>query len=196
MPIKDFKKWLDTECPKSEVKYLDEENKKGAYIPIGLVEQALDEFEEWGTEDWKFTMQRVDKNWVASGSVMLYIKDGARIITKHGATSFPIGSKLSNDDFEGTALSLAIANAAKKLGKRFGRHLNGRLDKGETIPILDLAEQRKLDAAIDELNEVDTHENAMAIYEKYPQYQKVREFTVAFSNIKHIIKIKTAGDGK
>ena len=36
MAIKDLKKWLDTECPKEEIKYIDEENKKGATIIINL----------------------------------------------------------------------------------------------------------------------------------------------------------------
>lgn len=190
MPIKDLKKWLDTECPKSEIKYLDEANQKGAYIPIGIIEQNLDEFDNWGTEDFRFQMMRVDKNWVASGTVWLVVNHGTTTIKRHGSTSFPIGSKLNNDDFEGTALSLAIANAAKKLGKRFGRHLNGRLEVGEKIPIVDLEEQRKLDAAIDELNESPTKEKLIEVFEKYPNYKKTREFSTAFSNMKGILKIK------
>jgi hypothetical protein len=192
MAIKDLKKWLDTECPKSEIKYLDEANQKGAYIPIGIIEQNLDEFDNWGTEDFRFQMMRVDKNWVASGTVWLVINHGMTVIKRHGSTSFPIGSKLNNDDFEGTALSLAIANAAKKLGKRFGRHLNGRLELGEKAPVIDLDAQRKLDAAIDEVNDAKTLDSLMAIYEKYSQYQKSREFIVAFTNMKGVIKIREA----
>lgn len=196
MANKDFKKWLDTECPKEEIKYMDEENKKGAYIPIGIIEQNLDEFDDWGTYNWQYTAQRIDKGWVASGSIQLYVKIGEKIILRHGSTSFPIGSKLNNNDFEATAMSLAISNAAKKLGKRFGRHLNGRLDKGETIPVVDLEAQRRLDAAIDEVLESGSYEKVVAVFEKYPEYQKNREFVMSVSNTKHILKIKETPSGK
>lgn len=196
MAIKDLAKWLDTPCPASEIKYIDEEAKKGAYIPIGIIEQNLDEFDEWGTSSWQYNAQRIDKNWVASGSIQLYVKHGEKTISRTGSTSFPIGSKLNNNDFEATAMSLAIANAAKKLGKRFGRHLNGRLDIGETIPVVDLEAQRKLDAAIDEILESPNFDKATKVWEKYPEYHNNREFVVSFSNTKHILKIKETSSGQ
>lgn len=190
MPIKDLKKWLATECPKSEIKYLDEENKKGAYIPIGIVEQNLDELDSWDTEAFSFMMIRADKGWVASGSIKLIVRHGDVTITRHGAATFPIQTKSVNDDYEATALSHAISNAAKKLGKRFGRHLNGRLDIGEALPTIDFEAQRKLDAAIDEVNLAKNEEEIKVLYDKFHEYQKDREFILAVSNRKQLLKIE------
>lgn len=189
MPITDFKKWLSTECPKDEIKYLDTENKVGAYIPIGLIEQNLDEFDNWGTTDFSFLLTRVDKNWVASGSVSLNVEFEGKIISRHGAVTFPVQTKSTNDDYESTALSLAIANAAKKLGKRFGRHLNGRLEKGEALPEIDLEAQRKLDFAIDAINESKSEEEIKKLYDENVQYQKNREYITAISTQKQLLKI-------
>lgn len=191
--IKDFKKWLETPCPQIEIRYADEENKKGEYIPIGIIEQNLDEFDNWNTENFFFIMQRVDKSWVASGSVQLIVTFGDKTIKRNGAATFPVFTKSANDDFEATALSLAISNAAKKLGKRFGRHLNGRLEKGDTAPVIDLQEQRKLDLAIDAINECESEVEIKNLFDNiYPQYQKNREFIISISNRKAILKIKEA----
>lgn len=192
MPIKDLKKWLSAECPQEEIRYVNTESKKGAFIPIGIIEQNLDEFDNWWTTDFSYVMMKVDRSWVASGTVCLHVKHGELVISRHGASTFTISSKSDNEDFEATALSLSIANAAKKLGKRFGRHLNGRLDIGEKTPTIDLEELRKLDAAIDEINETKTELELKKVFDNYPQYQKTREFIVATSNKKQLIKISSA----
>lgn len=189
--VKDIKKWLETPCPQTEIRYVDEENKKGAYIPIGIVEQNLDEFDEWGTEDFVAYMQKVERKWMASGSVKLYIVQDGKKVTRHGAASFVIHGNTDNEDFEATLLSFCITNAAKKLGKRFGRHLNGRLEKGEPAPTIDLKAQRLLDEAIDRVNEAGSEDEIKNLFDNiFPQYQKIREFIVAVSNRKHILKIK------
>lgn len=196
MPIKDLKKWLSTECPKDEIKYLDEENKIGAYIPIGLIEQNLDEFDNWTTQDFSFMLTRVDKNWVASGSICLTIEHDGKFISRHGAVTFPVQTKSTNDDYESTALSLSIANAAKKLGKRFGRHLNGRLDKGESLPEIDLEAQRKLDFAIDAVNLATSEEEIKQLFADNISYQKNREYITAISSQKQLLKVqKTKSNG-
>lgn len=196
MPIKDLKKWLSTPCPESEIRYVDEEKKIGAYIPIGLVEQNLDEFDEWGTEDFVAYVQKVERKWMCSGSVKLYVVHEGTKITKHGACSFVVHNNSNNEDFEGTLLSYCISNAAKKFGKRFGRHLNGRLDKGDLIPTVDIQAQKKLDEAIDKINEATSEEEVKQLYDKTPEYHKMREFIVAVSNKKHILKIKEVTDAK
>lgn len=189
MPIKDLKKWLSTECPKEEVRYLNEEAQTGAYIPIGLIEQNLDEFDNWNTDAFSFLLTRVDKNWVASGSVMLIVKHGDLTIQRHGAVTFPVQTKSTNEDYQSTVLSLAISNAAKKLGKRFGRHLNKRLEIGEALPEIDLEAQRKLDFAIDAVNEAKSEEEIKKLFDEHPQYQKNREYITAISSQKQLLKI-------
>lgn len=109
------------------------------YIPIGKIEQDLDEFSgnEWGTSGFKFQMIRNGNYWFADASVVLNVK-GREMV---GAVTFPISSRDDNMDYSGTALSFCIANAAKKLGIKFGRGLNGRLSKGETgVPIVQVKE--------------------------------------------------------
>lgn len=183
--IAEFKAWLATECPTDEIRYLDEEKKEGAYIPIGIIEEKLDKFDEWGTENFVFSLDRTGNIWFASGSVSLYvvIRDDApngepdhckRVV--NGAVTFPISSKDENMDFAGTVLSLCIANASKKLGKQFGRHLNGRLDTGEHMPTIDMTFERERDSALDELIAVKTQEELNLVYEKHKKFHADRTF--------------------
>lgn len=115
------------------------------YIPIGHVEQELDIlFPDWSTGDFKFQIIEAGKMWIADASCMLYV--GNRHM--QGAVSFPISSKDENLDFSATALSFCIANAAKRLGIRLGRGLNGRIDAGETaLPIIQKKEALIPDAS-------------------------------------------------
>lgn len=130
--MKNIKKWLQEPCEEKDIRYLDEA-KKIAYLPIGIVENYLDEMGQWNTNNFKFNIYKTSNFWLASGSVELLIHDNDNFIrTLVGACTFPISSKDDNMDYEATILSFCIANAAKKLGKKFGRHLNGRLEKGET----------------------------------------------------------------
>lgn len=188
--IADFSVWLNTECEQSEIRYLDDKNKTGAYIPIGIIEMLLDNFDVgWDTTDFKFNIYKTGHLWMASGSLVLqvqYFSDNFSTISRHsrvGACSMQISSKDDNVDYEGTILSFCLANAAKKLGKRFGRHLNGRLDKGETaLPIIQVGADRdpywdKNDQEYMEIQrrlaEIDNREDAQAYLEttsfKYTQ---------------------------
>lgn len=104
------------------------------YIPIGLIEQDLDEYSgnDWGTSGFKFQVVKTGSYWFADASVVLNVK-GREMV---GAVTFQIGSRDENMDYSGTALSFCIANAAKKFGIRFGRELNGRLNTGETSMLI------------------------------------------------------------
>lgn len=128
------KEWLATPCTEDEVATLDD----GAeYIPIGILEGILDDapspVEWWGTEGFRFSIFKTASYWFASGSVelVLMFNDGSKR-SMQGACTMNISSADTNMDYEATILSFCVANAAKKLGKRFGRHLNGRMEKGET----------------------------------------------------------------
>lgn len=131
-----LKEWLDTPCKEDEVACLDAE-KTIEYIPIGIVEKILDEAGYWGTSDFKFSTYKSVNTTFASGSIVLtigwYNPNGDLLEWKRvGAATIPIFTTDENKDYEGTVLSLALSNAAKKFGRRLGRHLNGRMEVGET----------------------------------------------------------------
>jgi len=182
--IDELRAWLAKPCNESEIRYLDEEKKEGAYIPIGIIEEKLDTFNEWGTDDFVFSLDRTGNVWFASGSLSLYVAfhegvQGESLTFKKkvsGAVTFPISSKDENMDFAGTVLSLCIANASKKLGKQFGRHLNGRLDKGEHVPTIDMAFEKERDLALDELLTAKNQKELTEIYGKNKKFHQDRQF--------------------
>lgn len=148
----DIKKWLEEPCEEIYIRYLDPQ-KTIAYLPIGIIEQYLDNFRSWGASNFHFTIHKASNHWFASGSVSLeveYEHDGKDIKRSlPGGMTMTIGSTDENTDYEATILSYCISNAAKKLGRRFGRHLNGRLDIGETgLPVIQLKEPLEQDDKI------------------------------------------------
>lgn len=159
MPIPNLKAWLDEPCKEEDIRYLDPKNKKederGAYIPIGLIETALDEFDNWDVYDFRHVVVKATNFWFYDASAILEVTHGGITIKKTGAVTFQISSQDDNMDYAATALSFCVANAAKKLGKKFGRHLNGRLKKGETgvavIKVEKKFEPDKINAEFDEL---------------------------------------------
>lgn len=141
--IKSLKEWLSQPCKESDVRYLQPDSKdpdkRAAYIPIGIIENTLDEFDSWDTYNFSGGIVKAGNFWFYDASVLLEVKFKAKVIKRTGAVTFQISSQDSNMDFAATALSFCIANAAKKLGKKFGRHLNGRLNTGETgLPIINV----------------------------------------------------------
>lgn len=121
--------WLDKPCSDDDIKANGDGSK---FIPIGIIETKLDKFDSWDTTNFKTQIFKTSKFWFASGSVELIVCYAGMRRTMTGAATYPISSKDNNMDYEATILSYCISNAAKKLGKQFGRHLNGRLEKGET----------------------------------------------------------------
>lgn len=161
------------------------------YIPIGQVEQALDQLDQnWSTSDFKFQVINVSKFWFADASCILWVNDKYM----QGAVTFQISSKDSNMDFSATALSFCVSNAAKRLGIRFGRALNGRLETGETaIPIVQIREP--IDISVDEdlewksvlsmLKDIEFKEDAQEFIETTPY-----RLTIAAKNIINSKKLK------
>ena len=119
--ITDINKWLN-EQPKPEEILSNDDGSQ--YIPIGTVEQLLDDAtgQTWGTRNFQFDTH--GGNGFFSASIELIFLD--RILL--GAITFHDTDYPDNRDFAGTALSECLKNAAKKLGNRFGRSLN-RLEK-------------------------------------------------------------------
>jgi len=192
----DIEKWLQEPCEDQYVKYLDA-NKTIAYLPIGIVEQYLDVFDSWGTSGFKFVIYKASTHWFASGSVKLKVKykiqpDGKevkRVMT--GAMTLSISSADDNMDYEGTLLSYCISNAAKKLGKRFGRHLNGRLDIGETgLPVVQVKEDLEPDEETEkEYKEVEKKLKSIKTKEEAQTYLLTTKF-------KHYIPAKQIVNSK
>lgn len=138
MTSKEWKDWLSEEPKPEEVK-LNPDNSQ--YIPIGMLEQVLDTFDRWGTSNFKFALLKTGGTIFASASISLDVWFDNQERHHTGASTFQILQNDVNTDYEATALSLALANAAKKLGKRFGRGLNNRLLTGETaLPIKQVQE--------------------------------------------------------
>ena len=137
--------WLKQDVPLDEIS-------KGVqdrdYIQIGIIEELLDLLSEgeekyWGTSDFSFEITRVNNQHFASGRISLSVTyDGKnRLLT--GAKTIEVNANDTIKDYAGTVLSMCITSAASKLGNRFGRSLNERLDikNGadiQTKPIADI----------------------------------------------------------
>jgi len=100
-------------------------------IPIGVIETNLDEFDEWKTEEFQFRTFSINNNYFASGSLQLICRCGASTWTRTGSATFRIKSTDDNQHYEPTVQSYCIANGAKRLGVRFGRHFNNRMSVSE-----------------------------------------------------------------
>jgi hypothetical protein len=121
--MKTVKEWLDTEPSESEISYVGEDKSK-PYLGIDVVKKLLNEYIElakhspsWNTLNFHYSF--VD-GWV-HGSIELQIN--GRILS--GGASAEINALKAGgiDNFVGTIKSMAITNAAKDIGKRFGSEL-------------------------------------------------------------------------
>ena len=97
------------------------------YIPIGFIEQYLDELTEsnWTTKNFVFYTGTGD---FISASIELVIQTPEINRTLVGGITFHPSEYPNNYDFVGIAISECTKNAAKKLGDKFGRSLNGRTE--------------------------------------------------------------------
>lgn len=120
------------------------------YIPIGLVEQTLDEVcQGWTTFDPSFSIVQVGEGYLATATIVLYFTYEEQSYSTVGAHSMYISMRDINTNYAATCLSYAIANAAKRRGIIFGRDLNGRLEVGETgLPVIQLDTSKKTDEEI------------------------------------------------
>lgn len=180
----DKREWL-----KETPKVVNKLESGAEYIPIGQIEQELDEYSgnDWGTYDFKFQMLKNGSYWFADASVILNVGGRAMV----GAVTFPISSRDENMDYSGTALSFCIANAAKKLGIRFGRGLNGRLDKGETaVPIKQLKSEFEANEKADQ--EFEELKKSLAEYEYYEEAKDHLDRT----SFKHTMEAKIIVNNK
>lgn len=97
------------------------------YIPIGFIEQYLDELTDsnWTTKNFVFYTGTGD---FISASIELNVQTLDLNRTLVGGITFHPSEYPNNYDYVGIAISECTKNAAKKLGDKFGRSLNGRTE--------------------------------------------------------------------
>lgn len=144
----EIREWLAEDPPASVIAKLTDGDQEVEYIPIGQIESMLDEKFNWDTKEFRFNIYKTGTYWFATGSVELALEEISNLKPEYyagalkevplyrrnltGAATIAISSRDDNMHYESTILSLATANAAQKLGKRFGRELNNRMKVGET----------------------------------------------------------------
>jgi hypothetical protein len=131
--------WLNEDPPASYVAVNRGTGRE--YIPIGFVEEMLDELTggNWNIEDFFFEITRHNTAWIANGRGTLVVFYDGICRRVSGAKSFKVGGADENDDYAGSALSFVILSASTKLGKKFGRGLNERLvlpENRTAVPVI------------------------------------------------------------
>lgn len=142
----EIQQWLDTEPDDVDiVTESDAEGNSYRYLPYRVIVRYLDELTggDWSAKQWHFQVIKT-KYWYASGSIEVEVAYmGIRRVLA-GAATYPFQSLYPNHHFEATLQSLAIMNAAKMLGRRFGLFLNEdvKVPKGETQEEEDVNEEQ------------------------------------------------------
>lgn len=128
---------------------------KSDYVPIGIIEQDLDELDSWNTFDEQFSTFSNGKDTFVTNSIVLSMTFGDRSKSYVGGSTVRVNPNDPNQEYRGTLISRSISNAAKKSGARFGRELNGRMESGETelVPVIQLQHVRDLEKIEDYFNE-------------------------------------------
>jgi hypothetical protein len=137
--------FLNTE-PKEEDIRLNPDGSR--YLPIEVIERDLDELGKlanmiWGTNTMRHFLFTIGDKTFCSGSLNLQLDYYDSCVTNvlhartHvGAASFDVSRYLPNEHFAATLRSLCVANAAKKIGKRFGKGLNEEAVQQDTRTIV------------------------------------------------------------
>lgn len=147
---KDWTDWFN-EKPRVTKKNPD----KSDYVPIGIIEEELDELDSWNTAEEQFHSFTAGKDTYVSSSLVLIVSFGNKSKSVVGASTMKVNPNNPNEEYRGSVLSKSLSNAAKKLGTRFGRALNGRMESGETaeVPVIQLQTVRDLEKIEDYWNE-------------------------------------------
>jgi len=121
--------WLNSEPLTSEVELSPY---GGRHIPIDKLRPILDKL-NWSTTNYKSTLYTDGyANKSACGSIELTVTVDGVQRTVTGAYNLLL-SEAPNGFWNGTLKSECIKNAAKDLGKRFGRDLNDDLPKEQLV---------------------------------------------------------------
>jgi hypothetical protein len=178
-PIKDHIEWLEQQPVfEGDNKEVFENADGSQYIPVGIVENLLDQLTDthWSTENFiSNSSTRVsnsnEKTSFIGGKIELTVTYGNITRTLTGVCDIKVSDLIAktihdkdNESYQATVLSNCLCNAAKKLGNRFGRSLNGRgvnkVEDKKEIPSIS-----ELDAQIEKVKsliiEGGTYDNAI-----------------------------------
>lgn len=139
--ITNHSKWLENNPEfEGDNKEVFENADGSQYIPVYFIECLLDKLTDtnWSTEKFMYgTSTRVlnpnEEVGYICGKIELTVTYGNITRTITGVCDIKVDDLIAktvhdkdNDSYQATALSYCLCNAAKKLGNRFGRSLNGR----------------------------------------------------------------------
>ena len=100
------------------------------------MEEYLDEiFPNWEIFNFTYDWKTINNREFISGKLTLRVQDEDKLFRDViGSCTFLVRGNEDNQDYVATLQSFCVANAAKRLGRRFGRGLNNRLAMGENSP--------------------------------------------------------------
>lgn len=183
---KDWTDWFN-EKPRVTKKNPD----KSEYVPIGIIEEDLDQMDSWNTAEEQFHWFTAGRDTYVCSSIVLIVSFGNKSKSVVGSSTMKVNPNNPNEEYRASLLSKSLSNAAKKLGTRFGRALNGRMESGETaeVPVIQLQTIRDLEKIEDFFNE---HQKRMTpenktIFQRVIQNREV-------SSYKKLLKIITDHD--
>lgn len=172
-----FLQYINTSPNETEVKT----NKfagNSKYLPISFIEMTLDEifFMEWTTENFQY--QVVANELIGSIDLVFTHPVSGKLIRRTGAAAVPIqmksgsnvtdiGSKIKNTlvkDFPHLKAS-CLANAARSIGKRFGRDLNRKDNDTYQPTFLPSVQQEQLSIS-EKINGVESMEVLEIIFQE------------------------------
>lgn len=110
------------------------------HIPIEEVKKMLwEDFEWWGTENFKFKETFIGHKVLVGGSVELVVRHSEVPAIKFvGAYTYEylkdIPEQELNDNLEATILAECIKNASKNLGRKYGMFLNTKRVSNKIVP--------------------------------------------------------------
>lgn len=193
--LESFNKRLNVPPPKTDI----QENKdKSKYLPISFVQMTLDEmfFGLWETVNYREKL--IANELVGSIELRVFHPVIKQWITKTGVAATPVrlkaGSKVmdaENKIYNALTqdaphlLSDCIKNAAKQLGKRFGRDLNRSFEDSYSAMVTPIAETLLLlETVKEECEKCTTKEQLTAIYNANPGWQANQKAMNLFNEYK------------
>lgn len=125
--MRDIRQWLQSDP--TEIATLPE---GGNFIPIEVIENELDTFDNWGTQNFHYHFYRDAYAKIciaASIEVVVEYSEGERWVKRTfvGTCNFDVASIYPNKHFLSTAKSECVKNACSDMGKKLGRGLNPRV---------------------------------------------------------------------
>lgn len=120
----DIRQWLQSEP--TEIATLPE---GGNFIPIEVIENELDTFDSWGTQNFHYHFYRDAYAKIciaASIEVVIEYMENDRWLKRTfvGTCNFDVASIYPIKHFLSTAKSECVKNACSDMGKRLGRGIN------------------------------------------------------------------------